>query len=376
MRPAFVATAFSALAASSQGRCSLPAHLAFHESLAQSAKAVAEHDALPDDAAAPATAARRAVAARAVLHRLGLRFGQGIRQGRRLQPMAELGQGRRGGEAQGGGQPGEDELALGQTLASAESPPILLLLDELDRAGAGFSGLVRSALRGWVRDGRLQIVAASAESLDRAAPDLQATLLQLTLPPMPEREARSLVSELAQRASLELSASAVSDIIGVAGGYPARIQRALELWTQSEGGQTFDWRRTFREHHPEQAVLDSSLHGFAAVAETQAAEPKAASAPSRATLRERIRDSQKPQPRSYRADDPSEFLWMIILLALAIGVWWAIGSWWGVFGFAATLLGWIGIAWALVRFGGDRWRSSLYVSATRVLPLVGRFAPR
>jgi energy-coupling factor transporter ATP-binding protein EcfA2 len=274
------------------------------------------------------------------------------------------------------GQPGEDELALGQTLASAESPPILLLLDELDRAGAGFSGLVRSALRGWVRDGRLQIVAASAESLDRAAPDLQATLLQLTLPPMPEREARSLVSELAQRASLELSASAVSDIIGVAGGYPARIQRALELWTQSEGGQTFDWRRTFREHHPEQAVLDSSLHGFAAVAETQAAEPKAASAPSRATLRERIRDSQKPQPRSYRADDPSEFLWMIILLALAIGVWWAIGSWWGVFGFAATLLGWIGIAWALVRFGGDRWRSSLYVSATRVLPLVGRFAPR
>ncbi len=275
------------------------------------------------------------------------------------------------------GQSGEDELALGQILAAADTPPILLLLDELHRAGAGFTGLVRSALRGWVRDGKLLIVAASAEPLNRAAPDLQTTLLQLTLPPMPEREARALVGELAQRAGLELSGSMVADIIGVAGGYPARIQRALELWAQSAGGQTFDWRRTFREQHPEPAVLDNSLQGFAPAIETQSADPEVASTmPARASLRERIRDSQKPQLRSYRADDHGEFLWMVILLALAIGVWWAIGPWWGALGFAATLLLWIGLAWALVGIGGDRWRSNLYVGATRLLPLVGRFAPR
>ncbi len=274
------------------------------------------------------------------------------------------------------GQSGEDELALGQILASAESPPILLLLDELQRAGAGFSGLVRSALRGWVRDGKLLIVAASAEALDRAAPDLQTTLLQLTLPPMPEREARSLVNELAQRARQELSASMVSDIIGVAGGYPARIQRAIELWVQSEGGATFDWRRTFRERYPEQAVLDNSLQGFTPVVEAHSAAPEVSTTPARATLRERIRDSQKPQPRSYRADDPSEFLWMLIMLALAIGIWWAIGSWWGALGFAGTLLLWVGLAWALVRLGGDHWRSHLFVGATRLFPLIGRFAPR
>jgi hypothetical protein len=274
------------------------------------------------------------------------------------------------------GQPGDDELALGQVLAADAPPPILLLLDELQRAGAGFTGLVRSALRGWVRDRLLQIVAASAEPLDRAAPDLQTTLLQLTLPPMPEREARALVNELAQRAQLELSGSEVSEIIGVAGGYPARLQQALELWAQSAGGAAPDWRRTFRERYPEPAALDNSLQGFTPSVETASAEPEDTSMPSRATLSERIRDSKNPRPRSYRADDPSEFLWMFILLMLAIGVWWAIGSWWGALGFAATLLLWIGLAWALVRLGGDRWRSNLYVGATRLLPLVGRLAPR
>lgn len=271
---------------------------------------------------------------------------------------------------------GDDELALGQVLAADEPPAVVLLLDELDRAGSGFSGLVRSALRGWIREGELLLVAASAESLDRAAPDLQTTLLQLTLPPMPEREARALVRELATRANLELAGAAIADIIGVAGGYPARIQRALELWVQSEGGKTFDWRRTFREQFPEQAVLDDSLRGFMPTVEAQTIHPAVESVSSRASLRQRIRDSQKPRPRSYQADDPSEFLWMLILLSVAIGVWWAIGLWWGALGFAATMLLWVGLAHALVRFGGETWRGNLFVAATRLLPLAGRLAPR
>ncbi|HYF63185.1 MAG TPA: hypothetical protein VD886_10260, partial [Herpetosiphonaceae bacterium] len=61
--------------------------------------------------------------------------------------------------------------------------------------------------------------------------------------------------------------------------------------------------------------------------------------------------------------------------ALAVGVWWAIGSWWGALGFAAALLGWVGAAALLVRLD-ERWRGSLFVAATQLLPLVGRFAPR
>ncbi|HYF63617.1 MAG TPA: ATP-binding protein, partial [Herpetosiphonaceae bacterium] len=174
-------------------------------------------------------------------------------------------------------QPGDDELALGQAFA-AGSTPILLLLDNLDRAGAGWSGLVRSAVRGWVRDGKLLILAASGEPLDRAAPDLQTTLLQLSLPPLPEREARSLVAELAGRASLEVPEAAAAAILHAAGGYPNRIQRALELWAQSKDGSAFDWRRTFREQFPDQSGLDDSLRGYAPAVESHTEAPAASAA--------------------------------------------------------------------------------------------------
>lgn len=271
-------------------------------------------------------------------------------------------------------QNGDDELALGQVLAADDPPPILLLLDELHRAGSGFSGLVRSALRGWARDGAMLLLVASTEPLDRAAPDLQTTLLQLTLPPMPEREARTLVGELARRANLDLPNANVADILSVAGGYPLRIQRALELWAQSGGGAAFDWRRTFREEFPEQAVLNNSLRGFAPAVENVTEPTDVVVAPKPDSLLQRVRESQKPRDRIYHADDPSAFLWMLILLSLAVGVWWAIGSWWGALGFAATLLVWIGLAWLLVQ-SGERWRNTVFVAATRLLPLIGRFAP-
>jgi hypothetical protein len=271
-------------------------------------------------------------------------------------------------------QPGDDELALGQAFAG-ETPPILLQLDNLDRAGAGWSGLVRSAVRGWVRDGKLLILAASGEPLDRAAPDLQTTLLQLSLPPLPEREARSLVADLARRAGLEVAEPAVARILHVAGGYPNRIQRALELWAQSGDGSAFDWQRTFREQFPAPSGLDDSLRGYAPAVEAHSDQPAAAVAELPPRAPEPAPASPAPGPRSYTADDPSAFLWMLILLSLAIGVWWAIGSWWGALGFAATLLGWVAAAGLLVR-ADERWRASLFVAATRLLPLVGRLAPR
>ncbi|HEY1014738.1 MAG TPA: ATP-binding protein [Herpetosiphonaceae bacterium] len=273
------------------------------------------------------------------------------------------------------GEPGDDELALGQALLNAPDAQVLLLLDRLEAAGGGFSGLVRSALRGWLREGRVMVLAASDQALDRAAPDLQTALFQVALPPMSEREARALALSLLDRLKLAAEPAAVSELIGVAGGYPERVRRAVELWARSERGATFDWTRTFREEYPQQPVLDNSIAAYAPAMETDETEAEGSAAPARATLRQRALDRQRPRKPTYRSDDPSVFLLTLVLLAGAGMVWWAVGGWQGGLAFAGLLLALAGAARLLIEKGGPRWSATLFVAAVRGLPLVGRLVP-
>lgn len=273
------------------------------------------------------------------------------------------------------GEPGDDELALGQALLNAPDAQLLLLLDRLESAGAGFSGLVRSALRGWLREGRALVLAASDQALDRAAPDLQTTLFQVALPPMSEREARALALSLLERLRLAAEPAALSELVGVAGGYPERVRRAVELWARSERGASFDWVRTFREEYPQQPVLDNAIAGYAPALETEEAAPEVSAAPARATLRQRVLERQGPRQPTYRSDDPSVFLLTLVLLALAGMAWWVVGGWRGGLAFAGLLLLLAGAARLLIMKGGPRWSATLFVAAVRGLPLVGRLVP-
>lgn len=268
-------------------------------------------------------------------------------------------------------QSGDDELALDQAFQT-ETPPLLLLLDNLDRAGAAFNGVVRSALRGWVSQHKLQILAASALPLEQTAPDMQTALVTVPMPPLIEREARALLAELAAQAKLDLPTATINELMQVAGTQPAQLKFALDAWARSDNGKAFEWQRTVREHAA--ATTAPPRDSYTVGIETEANQPQATQAALPRTLPAQPETKPKP-PRTYRADDPSDFLWTLILLAVAVFVWWLIGSWWGVLGFAATLLVWVGLAHGLVA-QNPHWRNNILVAATRRLPFVGRFAPR
>ena len=272
------------------------------------------------------------------------------------------------------GQSGSDELALGQFLHPTDTGPILLLLDNLAQAGSGWSSLIRSALRGWINDNKLQIVAASSQPLAQASPDLQSVLVQIPLPPFPEREARALLAQYLEQSGHEASADTATTLLTVAGGYPERLRRATELWTQSQAGAAFDWQRVFRQEYPQQPTLADEVRSWTPGLEAQASSETEVATRS-TKQRRRGKAEAKPSP-GYTLEDPSEYLCMLILFALSVGLWWSFGWWWGLAIFVLSMFGWIGIAWALVRIGGERFRGLLYVAATRWLPFVGRLAPR
>lgn len=267
---------------------------------------------------------------------------------------------------------GDEEFALDQALQEATTP-VLLLLDNLDRAGVAWNGVVRSALRNWINQGKIQIVAASALLLAQIAPDMQQSLVSVPLQPMIEREARSLLNELAAQAQLNLPNNVMSEIMQVAGTQPAQLKFALDAWARSDNGNAFDWKRTVREANTVVPTPANDL-SYTSVIETEANDPHAKIAPATPTVAPAPPAKPKPKP-IYRADDPSDFLWTLILVSIAAFVWWLTGSWWGALGFGAVLLLWVGIAHVLVK-QNESWRNHLYVAATRRLPLVGRFAPR
>lgn len=269
---------------------------------------------------------------------------------------------------------GDDELSLTQAFHEATTPPMLLLLDDLESAGMGWIGVVRSALRGWVNEGFLQIVAASNQPLDRIAPDLQSTLSQISLAPMPEREVRSLITTLSQSANLNPDPTTISQVIKLAGGYPAAIKLALELWAHSQATTQFDWQQLFREQQ-QAAHAGSSAAGYSTAIESEALPTTVKQHPIQPS-KPAAKPEEPQRPRSYKADDPSEFLIMLILLSLAVLVGYLVGSWLGWVVGGLILLIWIGLAHAMVRWRGNGALSHIYVRATRWLPVVGRFAPK
>ncbi len=270
---------------------------------------------------------------------------------------------------------GDDELSLTQAFHEANTPPMLLLLDDLAAAGLGWSGLVRSALRGWVNQGFLQIVAASSQPLDQIAPDLQSTLSQITLPPMPEREVRSLIDTLTQSAKLDPDQATINQVIKLAGGYPAAIKLALEIWARSQATTQFDWQQVFREQQQQTAKASNSLAGYSTAVESEALATKVKQHPTKPG-KPAPKPEEPQRPRTYKADDPSEFLIMLILLSLAVLVGYLVGSWLGLFVSCVVLAGWVGLAHVMVRWRGNGALSHIYVRATSWLPLVGRFAPK
>ncbi|KPL85969.1 nSTAND1 domain-containing NTPase [Herpetosiphon geysericola] len=270
---------------------------------------------------------------------------------------------------------GDDELSLTQAFNETNTPPMLLLLDDLEAAGLGWIGVVRSALRGWVNQGFLQIVAASSQALDHVAPDLQSTLSQITLPPMPEREVRSLIDTLSQSANLDPDPATINQVINLAGGYPAAIKLALETWAQSQATTGFDWQQVFREQQQQAAHASNGLGGYSTTIESEALSTKVKQHPAQPS-EPRAKADEPQRPRTYKADDPSEFLIMLILLSLAVLLGYLVGSWLGLVVGLAVLGMWVGLAHAMVRWRGNGALSHIYVRATRWLPLVGRFAPK
>ncbi|GIV96679.1 MAG: hypothetical protein KatS3mg057_1336 [Herpetosiphonaceae bacterium] len=259
---------------------------------------------------------------------------------------------------------GDDELSIATGLQDRH---LLVGLDNLERAGPGLNRVVRSALRAHVQSGQLQIIIASDVPLADTAPDLSADLVEVRVGPMPEREARALAEEMLARADEEASAAEIGLLVAVAGGHPARLRRAVELWLRSERGASFDWQRTFREEYPQPAQLANTVTPSSPQLETEAASPE-----SRLVRRlKKSLGSDEKELRTYESEDISAFLlaivvvatlllaacipttWLMRLLALAVA-----------FLVLAVLVPWAGLQ--------SRWRNSesfqTYLEGLRMLP--------